>query len=194
MTPNRSPRFVSRLTRDTLALILAGGRGSRLRQLTDWRAKPAVPFGGKFRIIDFPLSNCINSGIRQVAVLTQYKSHSLIRHIQHGWGIGQADLGGEQVLYVVYIERDLSALAHQQLLAGGQEEQRQAKPGQAGQVLFRQDMVYQLAQNHGRNQAKCGGEQNQDQYQGNAPGIRASITKDTPDQRERDARRGGVGS
>ena len=93
MTPNRSPRFVSRLTRDTLALILAGGRGSRLRQLTDWRAKPAVPFGGKFRIIDFPLSNCINSGIRQVAVLTQYKSHSLIRHIQHGWSFLRAELG-----------------------------------------------------------------------------------------------------
>ncbi|MEK7734039.1 MAG: sugar phosphate nucleotidyltransferase, partial [Pseudomonadota bacterium] len=55
-------RYVSRLTRDTLALILAGGRGSRLMQLTDWRAKPAVPFGGKFRIIDFPLSNCMNSG------------------------------------------------------------------------------------------------------------------------------------
>jgi len=93
MTPNRSPRFVSRLTRDTLALILAGGRGSRLKQLTDWRAKPAVPFGGKFRIVDFPLSNCINSGIRQVAVLTQYKSHSLIRHIQHGWGFLRAELG-----------------------------------------------------------------------------------------------------
>ena len=93
MTPNRSPRFVSRLTRDTLALILAGGRGSRLKQLTDWRAKPAVPFGGKFRIIDFPLSNCVNSGIRQVAVLTQYKSHSLIRHIQHGWGFLRAELG-----------------------------------------------------------------------------------------------------
>jgi hypothetical protein len=70
-------RFVSRLTRDTLALVLAGGRGSRLAALTDWRAKPAVPFGGKFRIIDFPLSNCLNSGVRRVAVLTQYKSHSL---------------------------------------------------------------------------------------------------------------------
>ncbi len=79
-------RFVSRLTRETLALVLAGGRGSRLRSLTDWRAKPAVPFGGKFRIIDFPLSNCINSGIRRMAVLTQYKSHSLILHIQRGWG------------------------------------------------------------------------------------------------------------
>jgi glucose-1-phosphate adenylyltransferase len=78
-------RYISRLTRETLALILAGGRGSRLAALTDWRAKPAVPFGGKFRIIDFPLSNCINSGVRRMAVLTQYKSHSLIRHIQQGW-------------------------------------------------------------------------------------------------------------
>ncbi len=78
-------RFVSRLTQNTLALILAGGRGSRLRQLTLWRAKPAVPFGGKFRIIDFPLSNCVNSGIRMIGVLTQYKAHSLIQHIQHGW-------------------------------------------------------------------------------------------------------------
>ncbi len=79
-------RYVSRLTRDTLALILAGGRGTRLKQLTTWRVKHAVPFGGKFRIIDFPLSNCINSGIRRIGVVTQYKSHSLIRHIQQGWG------------------------------------------------------------------------------------------------------------
>ncbi|MGB5438664.1 MAG: glucose-1-phosphate adenylyltransferase [Gammaproteobacteria bacterium] len=78
-------RFVSRITRNTLALILAGGRGSRLQQLTLWRAKPAVPFGGKFRIIDFPLSNCVNSGIRMIGVLTQYKAHSLIQHIQQGW-------------------------------------------------------------------------------------------------------------
>ena len=85
MNPTEA-RYVSRLTRETLALVLAGGRGSRLGPLTDWRAKPAVPFGGKFRIIDFPLSNCINSGIRRIAVLTQYKSHSLIRHIQKGWG------------------------------------------------------------------------------------------------------------
>lgn len=81
-----SSRFVSALTKNTVALILAGGRGSRLKDLTNWRAKPAVPFGGKFRIIDFPLSNCINSGIRRVGVVTQYKSHSLIQHIQRGWG------------------------------------------------------------------------------------------------------------
>jgi glucose-1-phosphate adenylyltransferase len=81
-----SSRFISALTKNTVALILAGGRGSRLKDLTNWRAKPAVPFGGKFRIIDFPLSNCINSGVRRVGVVTQYKSHSLIQHIQRGWG------------------------------------------------------------------------------------------------------------
>ena len=93
MKPVRTERFVSRLTRDTLALILAGGRGSRLKQLTTWRAKPAVPFGGKFRIIDFPLSNCMNSGIRRVGVLTQYKAHSLLLHIQRGWGFLRGELG-----------------------------------------------------------------------------------------------------
>ena len=78
-------RFVSRLTTNTLALVLAGGRGERLGALTDWRTKPAVPFGGKFRIIDFTLSNCLHSGIRKVCILTQYKSHSLIKHIMRGW-------------------------------------------------------------------------------------------------------------
>ncbi|MGD8911293.1 MAG: glucose-1-phosphate adenylyltransferase [Candidatus Thiodiazotropha sp.] len=90
---DQSPRFVSRLTRNTLALILAGGRGSRLKHLTKWRSKPAVPFGGKFRIVDFPLSNCINSGIRQVGVLTQYKAHSLLLHIQRGWGFLRGEFG-----------------------------------------------------------------------------------------------------
>ena len=93
MSDHNSTRFVSRLTRDTLALILAGGRGSRLKQMTNWRAKPAVPFGGKFRIIDFPLSNCVNSGIRRVGILTQYKAHSLIRHVQQGWGFMRGELG-----------------------------------------------------------------------------------------------------
>lgn len=78
-------RFVSELTHSTVALVLAGGRGTRLKQLTDWRCKPAVPFGGKFRIIDFTLSNCVNSGIRRIGVATQYKANSLIRHIQRGW-------------------------------------------------------------------------------------------------------------
>jgi len=95
MNNNMEPthRFVSRLTRKTLALILAGGRGTRLKNLTDWRAKPSVPFGGKFRIIDFPLSNCINSSIRQISVLTQYRSHSLIRHIQQGWSFLRGEFG-----------------------------------------------------------------------------------------------------
>ncbi len=80
-----SGRYVSRMTKNTFAMILAGGRGSRLGPLTDWRAKPAVPFGGKFRIIDFPLSNCINSGVRRIGVATQYKAHSLLQHLQRGW-------------------------------------------------------------------------------------------------------------
>ncbi|MDT8452517.1 MAG: glucose-1-phosphate adenylyltransferase [Gammaproteobacteria bacterium] len=93
MTAQKSPRFISILARNTLALIMAGGRGERLKQLTEWRAKPAVPFGGKFRIIDFPLSNCINSGIRRIGVLTQYKSHSLNLHIQRGWGYLRGEFG-----------------------------------------------------------------------------------------------------
>ncbi|MBT8135454.1 MAG: glucose-1-phosphate adenylyltransferase [Gammaproteobacteria bacterium] len=92
-TPARqTPRFVSRLTKDTLALILAGGGGTRLLDLTRWRAKPSMPFGGKFRIIDFPLSNCINSDLRRIGVLSQYKAYSLIRHIQQGWGFLRAEL------------------------------------------------------------------------------------------------------
>jgi len=86
-------RFVSRATRETLALVMAGGRGSRLMQLTTHTAKPAVPFGGKFRIIDFTLSNCINSGVRRVGVLTQYKSHALIKHLQQGWGFLRGQFG-----------------------------------------------------------------------------------------------------
>ncbi len=73
------------IARDAMAYVLAGGRGSRLMELTDRRAKPAVPFGGKSRIIDFALSNAVNSGIRRIGVATQYKAHSLIRHLQRGW-------------------------------------------------------------------------------------------------------------
>src|SRR5574343_1045510 len=73
------------LPKRAVALVLAGGRGSRLMNLTDQRAKPAVYFGGKFRIVDFALSNCLNSGIRRIGVITQYKSHSLLRHLQRGW-------------------------------------------------------------------------------------------------------------
>lgn len=93
MLDTPSPRFVSRLTRETLALVLAGGRGSRLKELTTWRAKPAVHFAGKFRIIDFVLSNCINSGIRRIGIITQYKSHSLIKHINGGWSFLRGEFG-----------------------------------------------------------------------------------------------------
>jgi glucose-1-phosphate adenylyltransferase len=80
------------LVRRTVALVLAGGRGSRLKALTDKRAKPAVYFGGKFRIVDFALSNCVNSGIRRIGVVTQYKSHSLLRHIQRGWSFLRSEM------------------------------------------------------------------------------------------------------
>ena len=79
--------------KNTLALILAGGSGTRLQSLTRWHSKPAVPFGGKYRTIDFPLSNCINSGIRRISILTQYKSHSLNTHIQKGWNFLRPELG-----------------------------------------------------------------------------------------------------
>jgi glucose-1-phosphate adenylyltransferase len=80
------------LPKRAVALVLAGGRGSRLKSLTDRRAKPAVYFGGKFRIVDFALSNCLNSGIRRIGVITQYKSHSLLRHVQRGWGFLKTEM------------------------------------------------------------------------------------------------------
>jgi hypothetical protein len=82
---NRSVGASAPLSRSAMAYVLAGGRGSRLMELTDRRAKPAVYFGGKARIIDFALSNALNSGIRRIGVATQYKAHSLIRHLQRGW-------------------------------------------------------------------------------------------------------------
>jgi glucose-1-phosphate adenylyltransferase len=93
LKPRKSGRFVSQLTKSTMAVVMAGGRGERLMHLTRNRAKPAMPFGGKYRIIDFSLSNCVNSGIRQILVLTQYKAHSLIQHIQRGWGYLRGELG-----------------------------------------------------------------------------------------------------
>ena len=95
-TQNRS---IHHLTKNMIALILAGGRGARLMNMTDWRAKPAVPFGGKFRIIDFPLSNCVNSGIRKICIMTQYKADSLIRHIQQGWWL-RANSSIEKVTFL----------------------------------------------------------------------------------------------
>lgn len=86
-------RYVSQFTRDTLALILAGGKGTRLCELTQSQTKPALHFGGKFRVIDFPLSNCVNSGIKQIGVMTQYKAQPLIRHLAAGWGHLNRNLG-----------------------------------------------------------------------------------------------------
>ena len=80
-------------TKNTLSLILAGGAGTRLKSLTRWHSKPAVPFGGKYRTIDFALSNCINSGLRKIHILTQYKSHSLNVHVQKGWSLLHPELG-----------------------------------------------------------------------------------------------------
>ena len=90
MTPETIARL--QLPKRAVALVLAGGRGSRLKNLTDRRAKPAVYFGGKFRIVDFALSNCMNSGIRRMGVVTQYKSHSLLRHLQHGWAFLKSEM------------------------------------------------------------------------------------------------------
>src|SRR6056297_3555156 len=83
--------YKGRLASRSMAFVLAGGRGSRLKELTDRRVKPAVPFGGKSRIIDFALSNAVNSGIRKMAIATQYKAHSLIRHLQRGWTFFRAE-------------------------------------------------------------------------------------------------------
>jgi len=102
-----SGRYVSRLTGGTLAIIMAGGRGERLRDLTAHRCKPATPFGGKFRIIDFVLSNCVNSGIRQISILTQYKAQSLIQHVQHGWSYLRGEFG--EFVEVVPAQQQLGA-------------------------------------------------------------------------------------
>src|ERR1700760_4134770 len=90
---NNTGRYVSRLTSGTLAVVMAGGRGERLKALTQHRCQPATPLGGKFRLLDFGLSNCVNSGIPQIAVPTQYKAQSLIQHIHRGWSYLRGELG-----------------------------------------------------------------------------------------------------
>jgi len=90
-----------------LAIVMAGGAGERLQPLTRERSKAAVPFGGKYRLIDFTLSNCINSGLRQIFVLTQYRSESLHRHIQNGWGISTSGLG--DFIYCVPAQQKLGS-------------------------------------------------------------------------------------
>jgi glucose-1-phosphate adenylyltransferase len=99
VTERAAGRSIAALLQETLVLVLAGGEGERLYPLTKDRAKPAVPFGGQYRIIDFTLSNCVNSGLRRIYVLTQYKSVSLDRHLKHGWSIFSAALG--EYLYTI---------------------------------------------------------------------------------------------
>jgi glucose-1-phosphate adenylyltransferase len=108
MLTRKSGRFVSALTRSTMCVIMAGGRGERLRDLTASRAKPATPFGGKYRIIDFSLSNCVNSGIRQILVLTQYKAHALIQHLRRGWGFLRGEFG--EFIEIVPAQQQLGEL------------------------------------------------------------------------------------
>src|SRR5579862_7793514 len=106
-----SGRYVSRLTGGTLAVIMAGGRGERLKDLTSHRCKPATPFGGKFRIIDFVLSNCVNSGIRQISILTQYKAQSLIQHVQRGWSYLRGEFG--EFVEVIPAQQQIGPLWYQ---------------------------------------------------------------------------------
>lgn len=89
----RERRSIDRVTRETLAVIMAGGRGTRLDRLTARHSKPAIPFGGKYRIIDFTLSNCINSGIHKICILTQYRAHSLFQHMERGWSFCRDEFG-----------------------------------------------------------------------------------------------------
>ena len=96
----------SSLLRETLTMILAGGQGERLSPLTEMRSKPSVPFGGKYRIIDFALSNCLNSGLRKIHVLTQYKSDSLNQHIYEAWNIFNPELG--EYIYSVPPQQKIS--------------------------------------------------------------------------------------
>jgi glucose-1-phosphate adenylyltransferase len=102
---NTSGRFVSRLTSGTMAVVMAGGRGERLRDLTLHRCKPATPFGGKFRIVDFVLSNCVNSGIRQIYLMTQYRGQSLIQHVQRGWSYLRGEFG--EFIHVVPAQQQI---------------------------------------------------------------------------------------
>ncbi|MBI4083080.1 MAG: glucose-1-phosphate adenylyltransferase [Candidatus Lambdaproteobacteria bacterium] len=138
--------------RATLALILAGGRGSRLMNLTENQAKPAVPFGGKFRIIDFPLSNCINSGVRRISVVTQYKAHQLIRHVQNGWGFLRGELGEFVELWPAQQQTDAqswylgTANSVYQNIAIMREHYPQHVLILAGDHIYRQDYSRLLAQ------------------------------------------------
>jgi len=106
----QNERYISRITQNTLALVLAGGKGTRLGSLTSHRVKPAVPFGGHFRIIDFTLSNCVNSGIRRIGILTQYKAHSLIQHVHQGWGFCALNWANSRSFYPLSSARERSGI------------------------------------------------------------------------------------
>lgn len=143
-----------------MVLLLAGGRGSRLMQLTDTRCKPAVYFGGKFRIVDFALSNCMNSGLRRIGVLTQYKSHSLLRHLQRGWAFLKPEMGeyidlmpAQQRIDEISWYRGTADAVYQNL-----DIVRTGEPDHvvilAGDHVYKMDYARMLA-DHVRNRADC---------------------------------------
>ena len=138
-----SGRYVSRLTSGTLAVIMAGGRGERLKGLTEHRCKPATPFGGKFRIIDFVLSNCVNSGIRQITVLTQYKAQSLIQHIHRGWGYMRGEFG-EFVEVIPAQQKTGRALVSRHGRRGVPEHRRHASHRPKHVLVLAGDHIYKM--------------------------------------------------
>ncbi|MEX2482031.1 MAG: glucose-1-phosphate adenylyltransferase [Gammaproteobacteria bacterium] len=112
MNGTKNDLSIGRILRNTLAIVLAGGRGTRLRELTDYRAKPAIPFAGKYRIIDFTLSNCINSGLHRICILAQYRAHSLLKHVERGWAMSRREFG-EFVEVLPAQERDADSSWYQ---------------------------------------------------------------------------------
>ena len=153
-------RIQQRLARRAIALVLAGGRGSRLKQLTDRRAKPAVFFGGKFRIIDFALSNCLNSGIRRIGILSQYKAHSLLRHLQMGWSFLRPEMN--EFLDLLPAQQRLDEVTWYRGTADAVYENfdilRAARPEYfvvlAGDHIYKMDYSHMLA-NHLDSRADC---------------------------------------
>ena len=143
--------------RSTLAVVLAGGRGSRLGPLTRHRAKPAIPFAGEFRVIDFPLSNCINSDIRRVAVVTQYKAQQLIHHLQAGWSFLNRELGEYVELWPAQQQTEASewyqgtADAIYQNLEAIESDAPERVLVLAGDHVYRQDYGRMLAEHLDRN-------------------------------------------
>lgn len=148
----------STILRNTISMILAGGQGERLYPLTTYRSKPAVPFGGKYRIIDFPLSNCLNSGFRKIYVLTQYKSDSLNQHLYEGWNIFKSDLG--EFIYNIPPQLKLSGDWYLGTANAIHQNQNLIKPDKADWILILSgDHIYKMdylkmAQYHIENDAQ----------------------------------------